>query len=275
MKFSKVLLLLPALASFVLAAEGEEKPDFEPKPKVKGIRTKEDCERGFNLLKNYYSEEIEKDPKCTYSEEYAKEHEFTGDYTMAKENRDYFCENCLTKYLKLGNPMANDCGENSPREMIFDLYFLSSVNAVVCSKDQLHNKYCEEVMDELFESESQKPIINWSENTLCNECPFIYHQLFKEREDFYNSVKKDSKEESFIGKLLPLRDIEPDCFKEFEHLKKQAKAEEMEKRKKEAKEKKNIKNMNDIMDDLHKEEEKKEKKEEVKTEKKASEAGEL
>jgi hypothetical protein len=300
MRFSKVLLVLAAFAALSFAEEAkseETKPEetkseennknFDenftkefPKPRFNSVRSKEQCEQGFELLKNVYAD-IEKDPKCTFNEEYAKEHNYKNDYTMDISNRDYFCNNCLTKYLKLGNPMAAACGENSPREMIFDLYFLSSVNAIVCAKDKLHDRYCEVVMDELFEKEKNKSVINWSEDTLCNECPYYYHDIFKERPDFYKSVSKDSTEDSFIGRILPLRDIDIDCYKEFD----KKKAEALKEAKKNAKTKKNVKNVKvdeniEEVEEEKKKEDNTEKKEEntEKTEdkpKKASEAGEL
>ncbi|OUM61167.1 hypothetical protein PIROE2DRAFT_20980 [Piromyces sp. E2] len=282
MKFSKVLLVFSAFVALSFAEETKpeekeetvkEKIEKEfPRPRFNSVKSKEQCEQGFELLKNVYAD-IEKDPKCTYNEEYAKEHNYEGDYTMDISNRDYFCSQCLTKYLKLGNPMAAACGENSPKEMIFDLYFLSSVNAIVCAKDKLHDKYCEVVMDELFEKEKNKSVINWTEDTLCSECPYYYHDIFKERPDFYKSVAKDSTEESFIGKILPLRDIDIDCYKEFDAKK----AEALKEAKEKAKAKKNVKNIKVDENSEVKDEEKKEENTEKTEEKpkKASEAGEL
>jgi len=238
MKFSKILLVLAAFATLAFAEEAkteEDKPEEVksekaqqeniseaekirnsfPEPEIKtGIRSKEQCEQGYQLLQGLYAE-IEKNPKCTYNQEYADEHNYVGDYTMTLDNRDYFCNNCLSRYLKLGNPMVNSCGENAPNEMVYDLYFLSAVNSIICAKDQLKDKYCEVVIDELFNKE-KKPIISWKEDSLCGECPYYYHNLFKEREEFYKSVSRDSADNSFIGRLLPLRDIELDCFKEFD-----------------------------------------------------------
>ncbi|ORX58428.1 hypothetical protein BCR36DRAFT_580046 [Piromyces finnis] len=283
MKFSKVLLTLATIAtlSFAEEVESEKKAPTEetteekimkefPKPKFNTVRTKEQCEQGFELLKSVYAD-IEKDPKCTFNEKYAEEHNYNHDYTMDISNRDYFCNQCLTKYLKLGNPMAAACGENSPREMIFDLYFLSSVNAIVCAKDKLHDRYCEVVMDELFEKEKDKSVLNWSEDSLCGECPYYYHDIFKERPDFYKSVSKDSTEDSFIGRILPLRDINIDCYKEFDE--KKAEALKEAKKNKKAKNVKNVK----VSEELEENNDKKEddSKDPEEKSKKPSEAGEL
>lgn len=229
MKFSKVLLCLAGLTSFAFA-EIKEKYDESGK-----VHSKEECEKGFGILQAYYTEEVEKNPLCTYDPEYAKENELEGDYTMDIGNRDYFCRECLVKYLKIGNPMVQQCGENAPEQMLYDLYFLSTVNSIVCAKDQLQDLYCEVVMDRLFKAEKNKPIIQWNESSLCSECPYYYHNIFKEREQFYTTVQKDSSENSFIGRMLPLHDIEIDCFKEFDFHKKQA----MEDRKKEEEAKSN------------------------------------
>jgi len=289
MKFSKVLLLLAAFATFTFAEEAEQEKsgsdnvkeniakEFKEPRLKKGKRTKEECEQGFKLLQELYAD-IEKDPKCTYSQEYADEHKLTGDYTMDINNRDYFCTSCMNKYLKFGNSMARACDDNSPREMILDLYFLSSVHDIICAKDKLNVRYCEVVMDELFKKEGGKPIISWSEDNICGECPYYYHDIFKTRPDFYNSIKKDSQENSFVGRLLPLRDIEIDCFKLFDEAREKAKnqAKEDSKNKKEKK----IVNLNDILKEEQKEKVEEEKKEEPTAEekekpKKASEAGEL
>jgi len=284
MRFSKVLLVLTAFATLSFAEETKKEENTStkenlkekiakefPKPRFNSVKTKEQCEQGFELLKNVYAD-IEKDPKCTFNQEYADEHNYKTDYTMDIANRDYFCSKCLAKYLKLGNPMAAACGENSPREMIFDLYFLSSVNAIVCAKDKLHDKYCEVVIDELFEKEKNKPVKSWSEDSLCGECPYYYHDIFKERPDFYKSVSKDSSEQSFIGRILPLRDIDIDCYKEFD----EKKAEALKEARENAKAKKNIKNVK-VDENLENKKEASEEKTEKAEEKpkKASEAGEL
>jgi len=281
MKFSKVLLLLAAFAAFSFAEEAkpeEAKPEeTKPEetdsdgvkeniakqfkePKIKGgKRSKEECEQGFKLLQELYAD-IEKDPKCTYSQEYADEHKLTvGDYTMDINNRDYFCTQCMNKYLKFGNSMALACDDNSPREMILDLYFLSSVHDIICAKDKLHVKWCEVVMDELFQKENGKSIINWSEDSICGECPYYYHDIFKTRPDFYNSIKKDSQENSFVGRLLPLRDIDIDCFKKFDEAREKAKKEAKE-AKKNKKEKKVV-NLNDVLKEEQKKEDEEEKEE--------------
>jgi len=289
MKFSKVLLLLAAFTAFSFAEEAktEETKSEETnsegikeniakqfkEPKIKGgKRSKEECEQGFKLLQELYAD-IEKDPKCTYSQEYADEHKLTGDYTMDINNRDYFCTQCMNKYLKFGNSMALACDDNSPREMILDLYFLSSVHDIICARDKLHSEYCEVVIDELFKKENGKPIINWSEDSICGECPYYYHDIFKTRPDFYNSVKKDSKENSFVGRLLPLRNIEIDCFKKFDEAREKARKEAKEA--KEGKKDKKVVNLNDILkeeqkkkDEEEKEEPKVEKEEEPKAEEK-------
>ncbi|KAL6593329.1 hypothetical protein U3516DRAFT_648737 [Neocallimastix sp. 'constans'] len=266
MKFLKILLVCSAFVTFSLADETKseentnenvnfkeeaEKAFKEPKIDT-GNRTKEQCEQGYQLLQSVYSD-IEKDPKCTYSKEYADENGYKGDYTMDLKNRDYFCSSCLTKYLRLGSPMVKACGSNAPKEMIYDMYFLSSVNSILCAKDKLHDKYCEVVMDELFEKEERKPVVNWTEDSLCGECPYYYHDIFKEREEFYKSLRKDSAETSFLGRILPLRDIDIDCYKEFDARKQEAMKESNKNANASAENSKNI-NYNEILKEVQKEE---------------------
>jgi len=94
MKLSKLLLLVAFLGVVNVFAEDTENltenvdiDDDEPELNDGEISFDEDsmsgskiCDKAIEKMTEYH-EEIDKDPKCSFNEEYAKEHKLNGVYT--------------------------------------------------------------------------------------------------------------------------------------------------------------------------------------------------
>ncbi|KAG4100899.1 hypothetical protein H8356DRAFT_297674 [Neocallimastix lanati (nom. inval.)] len=256
MKLSKLLLLVAFLGISNVFAEDKDSEDEEIDLNDDEISFDEDsmsgskiCDKAIEKMSEYH-EEIDKDPKCSYNEEYAKEHDLSGVYTTDIENRQYYCTKCINKFNAAGLAMYKICGDHTPEDYLYRTQFMYFVEQLLCLRAaetmaKQHAKeliFCQTELERLTKEEGNKPLDQWSEKNICSECVAKTHFIVKKHEHFYNAIKNTDQKTPFHD-MLRFFEIEKDCFKPWEpevYKKRRDEAlkklkEEMEKKKKEDK----------------------------------------
>jgi len=180
------------------------------------------CDKAIEKMSEYH-EEIDKDPKCSYNEEYAKEHKLTGVYTTELENRQYYCTKCINKFNAAGLAMYKICGDHTPDEYLYRVQFMYFVEQLLCLRaaETMAKKkakeiiFCQSELDRITKEEGNKPLDQWSEKNICSECVAKTHYIVKKHEHFYNSIKKTEQKTPFHD-MLRFFEIEKECFKPWE-----------------------------------------------------------
>jgi len=253
MKLSKLLLLVAFLGISNVFAEDKDSEDEEIDLNDDEISFDEDsmsgskiCDKAIEKMSEYH-EEIDKDPKCSYNEEYAKEHDLSGVYTTDIENRQYYCTKCINKFNAAGLAMYKICGDHTPEDYLYRTQFMYFVEQLLCLRAaetmaKQHAKeliFCQTELERLTKEEGNKPLDQWSEKNICSECVAKTHFIVKKHEHFYNAIKNTDQKTPFHD-MLRFFEIEKDCFKPWEpevYKKRRDEAlkklkEEMEKKKK-------------------------------------------
>jgi len=289
MKLSKLLLLIAFIGVTNVFAEDAKKEDNKKEENTKNeneaelnddeLSFDEDsmsgskiCDKAIEKMTDYH-EEIDKDPKCSYNEEYAKKHNLNGVYTTDIENRQYYCTKCINKFNAAGLAMYKICGDHTPEDYLYRVQFMYFVEQLLClraaetmaKKNAKEIIFCQTELERLTKEEDNKPLDQWSEKNICSECVAKTHFIVKKHEHFYKAIKNTEQKTPFHD-MLRFKEIEKECFKPWEpevYRKRRDEAlkklkEEMEKKKKEEN-----KNENKNENKEEKKEEGKEKKDEL------------
>ncbi|ORX58429.1 hypothetical protein BCR36DRAFT_580047 [Piromyces finnis] len=180
------------------------------------------CDKAIEKMTEYH-EEIDKDPKCSFNEEYAKENNLSGIYTTEIENRQYYCTKCINKFNAAGLAMYKICGDHTPEEYLYRVQFMYFVEQLLClraAETMAKAKakeiiFCQTELERLTKEEGNKPIDQWSEKSICSECVAKTHYIVKKHEHFYNAIKKTEQKTPFHD-MLRFFEIEKECFKPWE-----------------------------------------------------------